>query len=154
MIEYLWVISEGHHHWRDFFALYYYYPAPLDSSHEVNINVCIVHICRVRKKILWVCFFQFSPKVAATLKQFQLCGRNMPLLQNCAACADKCFFLQNLVDRPTQLIYIGISICCMSTSKYKDIAGQSAMQNPSHFFFQQEPSNLSTVDDDFLGWQC
>ena len=30
-----------------------------------------------------------------------------------------------IVDRPTQLIYNGISFC-MSTSKYKDIAGQSA----------------------------
>ena len=26
------------------------------------------------EKLLQVCFFQFSPKVAATLKQFQLCG--------------------------------------------------------------------------------
>ena len=30
------------------------------------------------------------------------------------------------VDRPTQLIFSGISICCQHTSTTKDIAGQSA----------------------------
>ena len=51
------------------------------KSATANING---GTCDEVKKLLWVCISQFSPKVAATLKQFQLCGGNMPLLQNCA----------------------------------------------------------------------
>ena len=73
------------------------------QSATANING---GACDEVKKLLRVCISQFSPKVAATLKQFQLCGGNMPLLQNCAPCADKNGSCKTHLNSSTKKLYI------------------------------------------------